>query len=75
MTRRELIYDIERYCPFNEQEEKDKALILNWIKTNDNAFSRENAVAHMTASATTPGPGWAGTRMAKPTCWLLPFAR
>lgn len=51
MTRRELIYDIERYCPFNEQEEKDKALILNWIKTNDNAFSRENAVAHMTASA------------------------
>ena len=43
MTRRELIYDIERYCPFNEQEEKDKALILNWIKTNDNAFSRENA--------------------------------
>lgn len=51
MTRRELIYDIERYCPFNEQEEKDKALILNWIKTNDNAFSRENAVAHITASA------------------------
>ena len=51
MTCRELIYDIERYCPFNEQEEKDKALILNWIKTNDNAFSRENAVAHMTASA------------------------
>ena len=51
MARRELIYDIERYCPFNEQEEKDKALILNWIKTNDNAFSRENAVAHMTASA------------------------
>ena len=47
MARRELIYDIERYCPFNEQEEKDKALILNWIKTNDNAFSRENAVAHM----------------------------
>ena len=22
MARRELIYDIERYCPFNEQEEK-----------------------------------------------------
>ena len=41
MTCRELIYDIERYCPFNEQEEKDKALILNWIKTNDNAFSRD----------------------------------
>lgn len=27
MTRRELIYDIERYCPFNEQEEKDLSLI------------------------------------------------
>ena len=25
MTCRELIYDIERYCPFNEQEEKGQS--------------------------------------------------
>ena len=42
---------IEHYTPFNEQEETDKQLILNWIRNNTNAFSRENTVAHMTASA------------------------
>ena len=46
-----LIRQIENYPPFNEQEEKDKALILGWIRNNENAFSRENAVAHITASA------------------------
>jgi len=51
MTRQELIKNIEAYSPYNEQEEKDKALILDWIRHNDNAFSRENVVAHMTASA------------------------
>lgn len=51
MTRQELIKEIEKYRPFNEQEEKDKTLILNWIRNNDNAFLRENTVAHVTASA------------------------
>lgn len=46
-----LIRQIENYPPFNEQEEKDKALILGWIRNNENAFSRENTVAHITASA------------------------
>lgn len=46
-----LIRQIENYSPFNEQEEKDKALILGWIRNNENAFSRENTVAHITASA------------------------
>ena len=50
-TRQDLIKQIERYKPFNEQEEADKSLILQWIRTNDNAFLRENAIAHMTASA------------------------
>ena len=27
----------------------DKSLILEWIKNNNNAFLRENTVAHMTA--------------------------
>ena len=51
MTRQNLIAQIEQYQPYNEQEERDKVLILEWIKNNDNAFLRENAVAHMTASA------------------------
>lgn len=51
ITRQELINQIEDYKPFNEQEKMDKLLLLNWIRNNDNAFSRENTVAHMTVSA------------------------
>ena len=51
MNRQKLVSQIRRYVPYNEQEEKDKRLILDWIRNNENAFSRENAVAHMTASA------------------------
>ncbi|MBU5481603.1 NUDIX hydrolase [Blautia sp. MSJ-19] len=51
MTRQELIDSIKQYRPFNEQEEQDKSLILEWIMKNENAFSRDNGVAHMTASA------------------------
>jgi 8-oxo-dGTP pyrophosphatase MutT (NUDIX family) len=43
--------DIERYKPFNEQEERDKALILHALKTEKDIFTRDNALAHMTASA------------------------
>ena len=32
MTRQELIASIEQYQPYNEQEETDKPLILEWIK-------------------------------------------
>ena len=51
MMKENLIRQIENYPPFNEQEERDKALILGWIRNNENAFSRENTVAHITASA------------------------
>lgn len=51
MDRQELINQIENYIPFNEQEEKDKVLIAEWIRNNENAFSRENPIAHLTASA------------------------
>lgn len=56
MNRQELLNQIEHYTPFNEQEETDKQLILNWIRNNTNAFSRENTVAHMTASAWVVNP-------------------
>ena len=51
MNRQELMETIKAYQPFNEQEKMDKVLILNWIETQENAFSRDNTVAHMTASA------------------------
>lgn len=43
--------DIERYTPCNEQEARDKALILDFIGKNADAFLRTNLLAHMTASA------------------------
>ena len=51
MDRQELMESIRAYQPFNEQEKMDKSLILDWIETQDDAFSRDNTVAHMTASA------------------------
>lgn len=51
ITRKKLIEKIENYKPFNEQEERDKPLILDWIRNNENAFTRENTIAHITASA------------------------
>lgn len=43
--------EIARYQPFNEQEARDKALILRFLEQNEDAFLRENRIAHMTASA------------------------
>ncbi len=52
MTKREkLIKDIEAYTPFNEQEEKDKEIILSCLKNYPDIFTRDNKVAHMTASS------------------------
>ena len=48
--------DIARYVPFNEQEARDKALILRFLEQNDDAFLRENRIAHMTASAWVVNP-------------------
>ncbi|MEG1311948.1 MAG: NUDIX hydrolase [Romboutsia sp.] len=44
------IEEIERYIPINKQEEKDKEIILKFIKENDNVLTRENEVAHITSS-------------------------
>ncbi len=46
-----LVSEIEAYVPFNEQEEKDKEVILECLKNNENVFLRESKMAHMTASA------------------------
>ena len=49
--------EIARYEPFNEQEARDKTVILRFLEQNDDAFLRENRIAHMTASAWVVNPG------------------
>ncbi len=51
-----IVDDIVRYVPFNEQERRDRAEILRFLERNGDAFSRENHIAHMTASAWVVNP-------------------
>lgn len=41
---------IEGYKPFNEQETKDKEIIIKCINRFDDVLTRENELAHMTSS-------------------------
>lgn len=43
------------YVPFNEQEERDKKLIIEWL-SEPKVFERENEKAHFTASAWVVNP-------------------
>ncbi|SCJ93383.1 NUDIX domain [uncultured Clostridium sp.] len=45
-----LINLIESYIPYNEQEAKDKELILKALSDYDNLLTRENPVMHITSS-------------------------
>ena len=45
-----LFDDIKNYCPINEQEERDKGVMLNFITNNADYLSRENLIAHFTTS-------------------------
>ena len=40
---------IAAYAPCNEQEARDKTVILDFLAKNGDAFLRENPLAHMTA--------------------------
>lgn len=51
MTRQELIERIQRYTPYNEQESVDRLMILQMMEHFPDIFSRENRLAHMTASS------------------------
>ena len=41
---------IKKYKPCNEQEEKDKELMLKYINTFDDVLTRNNEMCHFTAS-------------------------
>jgi len=42
---------IEKYKPYNEQEEKDKQTILKYMNTFEDVLTRDNEFAHFTASS------------------------
>lgn len=46
-----ILEQIMDYTPFNEQEEKDKDIMIDFLKRGENVFSRQNQMAHFTASA------------------------
>lgn len=46
-----LMEQLERYEPWNEQEERDRQLILECLRKQADIFRRENLLAHMTVSA------------------------
>ena len=43
--------NIERFVPYNEQEEVDKKIMLNYIKDFDDVLTRQNQYGHFTSSA------------------------
>lgn len=43
--------EIEKYQPFNQQEEKDKETMLKYIDTFDDVLTRNNEFGHFTASS------------------------
>lgn len=45
-----LFESIKNYIPVNEQEEHDKAQMLDYMMSNTNYFTRKNQIAHFTAS-------------------------
>ncbi len=45
------IEQIKKYKPFNEQEERDKEVMLRFINTFDDVLTRKNEFGHFTASS------------------------
>ena len=54
---------VQNYIPYNEQEEKDKALILQQLSA-DNILTRKNHLAHLTVSAWIVSPDYQKVLMA-----------
>ncbi|MGM9879305.1 MAG: NUDIX domain-containing protein [Bacilli bacterium] len=43
--------NLEKFVPYNEQEETDKNIMLNYIKDFDDVLTRQNQYGHFTSSA------------------------
>lgn len=46
-----LITELERFHPWNEQEERDREELLRRLRSGEELYSRKNLSAHLTASA------------------------
>ena len=46
-----LLQQLKHYQPYNEQEKNDKVVMLELLEKETDIFSRENKMAHVTASA------------------------
>ena len=55
---------IQQYQPFNEQEARDKAVMLQYMQQHEDYLLRENLVAHFTASLWTVNQARTKTLMA-----------
>jgi len=43
--------ELEKYVPYNEQEENDREMMLKYIDTFEDVLTRENRMCHFTASS------------------------
>ena len=46
-----IINQLKKYKPWNEQEAKDKEIIISMLNMHSDLYERSNLIAHMTASA------------------------
>lgn len=47
----DFVKTLEHYVPYNEQEEKDRQVMLQLLRTTPDIFERKNQTAHFTASS------------------------
>lgn len=47
---------IEAFSPWNDQEARDRELLLGWLDSGGELFTRENAAAHFTVSSWVVNP-------------------
>ena len=52
-----ILKELEQYRPWNEQEAGDRAEFLRRLRTGEELHTRDNASAHLTASAWVTDPG------------------
>ena len=51
-----LLEELEGYRPWNEQEERDREVLLGLLRSGQDLWTRENETAHLTASAWVVSP-------------------
>ena len=52
-----LLEELKSYVPANEQEERDRAVMLRYLAAHRDCLERKNQVAHFTVSIWTVDPG------------------